>query len=117
VAPWNNPNDKAPKSTPFWSLIRNLPLAIGPLDRFQASLTDNFIYGDRLFDNGSGRDWTTVTEADVSNRLSTAFNRYWQASLAPFKRSQASAASQSLVDDSDTKAPPFISANVRPPGR
>ncbi|KAL6234936.1 hypothetical protein BDW75DRAFT_210894 [Aspergillus navahoensis] len=79
VTPWNNPNNKGPNSTPFWSLIQNLPLAIGPLDRFQASPTDNFIYGDPLFDNGSGRDWTTVTEADVSNRLTTVFNTYWQA--------------------------------------
>ncbi|KAL4900646.1 hypothetical protein BDW74DRAFT_182481 [Aspergillus multicolor] len=90
-------------------LLSQFPYAAGALDRFQASPTDSYIYNASvLYDLYYTRDWSTVPEQLVSDRLTTLFNTYYQATLAPFTISRASIA-DSVNDstESDYRVPPF----------
>lgn len=67
----------------YWkvrTLISEFPHATGPIDSLTSSLTEGYIYGDPLHDYASGfREWEDINEADMSTRLTTELNTYWQA--------------------------------------
>ncbi|RLL99597.1 hypothetical protein CFD26_105961 [Aspergillus turcosus] len=92
--PWNDPvlpwtNNWAT----LYNFITEFPASSGPIAATISSPTDSYIYGEPfLFSlNLYNRDWSSVSEHDVSTRLTTVFNTYWQASLAPFTITSVSA--------------------------
>lgn len=70
----------------LYNLVSQFPYAAGIVREIAASPTDNYIHGDAsLFSQQSDdmHDWTNISAADVSSRLTTLFNTYWQATLSP----------------------------------
>ncbi|GIK06734.1 hypothetical protein Aspvir_002384 [Aspergillus viridinutans] len=84
--PWHDLDLKMTNNwVTLYNFITELPAASGPIASYAASPTDSYIYGEpSLFSlKDYHRDWSSVSEHDVSTRLTTVFNTYWQASLAP----------------------------------
>lgn len=74
----------------FWGTLYNLigefPYSTGYTHDYQAAPTDNYIYGEYpvFRDMIYVHNWSSVSDQAISSKFTTAFNTYWQASLAPF---------------------------------
>ncbi|GFF33214.1 hypothetical protein IFM51744_02042 [Aspergillus udagawae] len=92
--PWN---DLGPEMANNWATLSNFiiefPAASGPISAYTSSPADSYIYGEPflLSLKEYDRDWSSVSEYNVSTRLTTLFNTYWQTSLAPFAVTRVSA--------------------------
>ncbi|KAF9882740.1 hypothetical protein FE257_005331 [Aspergillus nanangensis] len=109
---WTPFNDPDPASKNNWVTLNNIitqfPFAAGALDSYQSSPTDSYIYGESsLYSTTFTRDWSTVSEREVSTRFTTLFNTYWQASLAPFTIGRASLFAPVNVTQSSDMSPAF----------
>ncbi|KAL4922418.1 hypothetical protein BDW62DRAFT_197093 [Aspergillus aurantiobrunneus] len=91
-SPTINPDDGAQfQWVELEIFVSQFPHATGRVDPYQSSPTDSYIYGDQsLFSADYERDWSTVSAEDISKRLTTTFNTFWQVSLAPFTISSVS---------------------------
>lgn len=85
LTPWNNPNEIWNNWVSFNNLITQLPFASGTTRREQATMSENYIAGEDMpFTRKFLQDWSNVTDDQVSVRLTTLFNTYWQSSLDPY---------------------------------
>ncbi|KAH7128259.1 hypothetical protein B0J11DRAFT_578491 [Dendryphion nanum] len=85
-------NTRPPNMTPLHlggatelpRLFQFFAFAAGYIDRRQASPTDNFLIGDTPYNFTYFRDWETVSDEDMSKRLTMTFNSVRRTSWAPY---------------------------------